>query len=81
MPSKASLLDLLDDLHKEMTILVVTHDPTPFAGIYDHIACVNRSLHYHNRGELEAGHLEQVYGCPVELLGHGIPHVLLDLHK
>ena len=81
MPSKASLLDLLDDLHQEMTILVVTHDPTPFAGIYNHIACVNRSLHYHNRGELEAGHLEQVYGCPVELLGHGIPHVLLDLHK
>lgn len=79
-PSQSTLLDLLNDLHKEMTIVIVTHDPTPFARIYKHVACVNRSLHYHNRGELEVGHLEDVYGCPVELLGHGIPHVLLDRH-
>lgn len=79
-PSQANLLDLLNDLHKEMTIVVVTHDPTPFAGIYKHVACVNHRLHFHNRGELETVHLEQVYGCPVELLGHGIPHVLLDRH-
>ncbi len=79
-PSQLTLIDLLNDLHKEMTIVIVTHDPTPFAGIYKHVACVNRSLHYHNRGELEAGHLEEVYGCPVELLGHGIPHMLLHKH-
>jgi len=79
-PSQSTLVDLLNDLHNEMTIVIVTHDPTPFAGIYKHVACVNRSLHYHNRGELEAGHLEDVYGCPVELLGHGIPHILLDRH-
>lgn len=79
-PSQSTLLDLLNDLHKEMTIVVVTHDPTPFAHIYKHVACVNHSLHYHHRGELETGHLEDVYGCPVELLGHGIPHVLLDRH-
>ncbi|MEN6465805.1 MAG: ABC transporter ATP-binding protein [Syntrophaceae bacterium] len=79
-PSQSTLVDLLNDLHRDMTIVIVTHDPTPFAGIYKHVACVNRSLHYHNRGELEAGHLEDVYGCPVELLGHGIPHVLLNRH-
>jgi len=81
LPSQATLLDLLDEFRGQMTILIVTHDPTPFAGIYNHVACVNHDLHYHNRGEMEAGHLEQVYGCPVELLGHGIPHTLLDRHK
>lgn len=80
LPSQTTLLDLLDELHSRMTIVVVTHDPTPFAGVYNHVACVNHGLHYHNRGELEAGHLEQVYGCPVELLGHGIPHTLLHKH-
>jgi zinc transport system ATP-binding protein len=78
--SKTTLLDLLEEINKNMCIVVVTHDPTPFAHTYRHIACLNRILYYHKRGELDIHTLEQVYGCPVELLGHGIPHTFLKEH-
>ena len=79
--SQSGLLELLDVLRSRMCIVVVTHDPTPFARSYRHIACLNRELHYHERGELDSPTLEKVYGCPVEILGHGIPHTLLAKHE
>jgi zinc transport system ATP-binding protein len=78
--SQTDLLDLLAELRERMAIIVVTHDPTPYAQAYRHIACLNRRLYYHGRGELDARTLEKVYGCPVEILGHGIPHTLLPGH-
>jgi len=78
--SKVNLRDFLKELNEKMTIVVVTHDPTPFAHAYDHIACLNKNLYYHGRGELDSEALEKVYGCPVELLGHGIPHTMLKEH-
>lgn len=78
--SQSGLLELIDSLRSHMAIVVVTHDPTPYAHRYDHIACLNRELHYHQRGELDSPTLEKVYGCPVEILGHGIPHTLLPQH-
>lgn len=79
--SKTSLLDFLNELNEKMTIVVVTHDPTPFALTYSHIACLNKNLYFHKKGELDAHILENVYGCPVELLGHGIPHTILNRHQ
>lgn len=78
--SQTSLTDFLDELNKKMAIVVVTHDPTPFARTYKHIACINRDIFFHSRGELDSHALEQAYGCPVELLGHGIPHTILKSH-
>jgi len=78
--SQISLLEFLEDINRKMAILVITHDPTPFAATYQHIACVNRELYYHGQNELDRHTLEKVYGCPVELLGHGIPHTFLHRH-
>jgi len=78
--SQTNLKDFLDELNENMSIIVVTHDPTPFAKTYNHIACINKNLYFHDRGELDSHALEQVYGCPVELLGHGIPHTMLKSH-
>ena len=78
--SQTDLLDLLEELRTRMGIVVVTHDPTPYAQSYRHIACLNRNLYCHERGELDSITLERVYGCPVEILGHGIPHTLLASH-
>jgi zinc transport system ATP-binding protein len=78
--SQTDLLDLLAELQTQMGIVVVTHDPTPYAQSYRHIACLNRNLYFHERGELDSKTLERVYGCPVEILGHGIPHTLLSSH-
>lgn len=78
--SQTDLLDLLAELQERMSIMVVTHDPTPFSKSYRHIACLNTRLYFHGRGELDSTTLERVYGCPVEILGHGIPHTLLAAH-
>jgi zinc transport system ATP-binding protein len=78
--SQTDLIDILGELRQKMSIVVVTHDPTPYAHIYKHLACLNNSLYFHERGELNSSSMEKVYGCPVELLGHGIPHTLLPPH-
>ena len=78
--ARESLLDFLERLNKDMAVIVVTHDPTPFARTYKHILCVNRKTFLHGQGELDSHTLEMLYGCPVALLGHGIPHTLLRDH-
>ena len=78
--SQTDLIDILIELQEKMSIVVVTHDPTPYAQIYQHLACLNTNLYFHGRGELNNSTLEKVYGCPVEMLGHGIPHTLLPSH-
>jgi zinc transport system ATP-binding protein len=78
--SQTNLRDLLEELNEKMAIIVVTHDPTPFARTYNHIACINKNIFFHGREELDSHTLEHVYGCPVELLGHGIPHTILKEH-
>ncbi|RZB36866.1 MAG: zinc transport system ATP-binding protein [Desulfobacteraceae bacterium Eth-SRB2] len=78
--SKVNLKDFLNQLNEKMTIVVVTHDLTAFARTYTHIACINKNLYPHGKGELNTQVLEKVYGCPVELLGHGIPHTILKNH-
>jgi len=74
------LVDTLRELHATMPIVVVTHDLTPFAGVVGQIACMNRRLHYHPEGRLTPEMLEEVYGCPVELITHGVPHRVLGHH-
>ncbi len=78
--SRNVLLDTLERLGREIPVVVVTHDLTPLAGIVRQIACVNRRLYYHAGGELTGEMLEEVYGCPVELIAHGIPHRVLQDH-
>ena len=74
------LVDILRELHATLPIVVVTHDLTPFAGVVGQIACMNRRLHYHPEGRLTPEMLEEVYGCPVELITHGVPHRVLAHH-
>lgn len=74
------LMETLAELNRSIPIVVVTHDMTPFAGAVRQIACLNRTLHYHPGGELTAEMLEEVYGCPVELVAHGVPHRVLRPH-
>lgn len=79
--SKTRIYEILKDLNKEMTILIVTHDLSAVSSNIDKIACLNQQLFYHGRTELEAGLVEKVYGCPVDLIAHGVPHRVLRGHE
>ncbi|HEX9734798.1 MAG TPA: metal ABC transporter ATP-binding protein [Thermoanaerobaculia bacterium] len=78
--SREILTRTLEELHRQIPIVVVTHDLTPFARLVEQVACVNRRLHYHPSGEVTGEMLESVYGCPVELIAHGVPHRVLASH-
>lgn len=79
--SRGLVRDLLLELNRTMPIVVVTHDPAAVAPDIRHIACLNRRLTFHGEGELGAEVLEETYGCPVELLTHGVPHRVLAEHR
>jgi len=84
--SRQELMALLDELNRDMTIVMVSHDMSTVDGCVKSIACVNRSLHHHADSRMtpqifaEAMGVDLVAGCPVELLAHGpVPHrVVLD---
>lgn len=78
--SREVLLATLRRLGERIPVVVVTHDLTPFGGTVRQIACINRRLYYHPSGELTPRMLEEVYGCPVELVAHGVPHRVLAHH-
>ena len=80
MESRETLRELLADLNRAIPIVVVTHDVTSLAPMVSRIACINRRLFYHGGPELSLEVMEEVYGCPVELVTHGVPHRVLHHH-
>jgi len=78
--SRELLASLLDQLNQSMPLVVITHDLTAISHQIKQIACVNRKLHYHSDGKVSEETLNEVYGCPVDLIAHGIPHRVLGEH-
>lgn len=78
--SRVTLRGLLEELNERIPVVVVTHDVTSIAPMVQRIACINRRLFYHGGPELSHEVLEEVYGCPVELVTHGVPHRVLHSH-
>ena len=71
---------VLTELNRRIPVVVITHDITAFASQVKQIACVNRQLFYHGSGKLSHADLAEAYGCPVELIAHGVPHRVLHDH-
>ena len=78
--SRETLRELLEELNRSIPVVVVTHDVTSIASMVRRIACINRRLFYHGDPELSLEVMEEVYGCPVELVTHGVPHRVLHRH-
>jgi zinc transport system ATP-binding protein len=78
--------ELLRELKEKhgLTIVVVTHDIAVVSSHVEKLACLNQTLYIHASPEevLNAGTLQKVYGCEVELLAHGrIPHRVVEEHQ
>lgn len=78
--SRQQIFELLSELNKSVTILLVTHDMMAVASQVSTIACLNRSLVYHGEPELTEETVSRMYGCPVDLIAHGVPHRVLGGH-
>jgi len=80
-PTKTELYELLKNLNKKITIILVSHDIGVISSYVDKIACLNRRLFYHGSKEIEMETIEKTYQCPVDLIAHGVPHRVLRKHK
>ena len=77
---EARLYSLLEEINKERTIILVSHDIGSVLQNVKSIACVNGTLDYHPQSEVSAEWIEEKLQCPIELLGHGeLPHRVLKL--
>lgn len=79
--SKSRIYEILKELNTSITILIVTHDLSAVSSHIHKIACLNHELYYHGDAELNEEIVEKVYGCPVDLIAHGVPHRILRRHE
>ncbi|GMV78994.1 MAG: zinc ABC transporter ATP-binding protein [Planctomycetota bacterium] len=66
---QARLFALLERIKSDrnLTVVMVSHDVTAMAHYTDQLACLNRTLHWHDRSELITEHvLNHVYGCELD---------------
>ncbi|MEL7645110.1 MAG: ABC transporter ATP-binding protein [Anaerolineaceae bacterium] len=75
------LYDLLAKLNEEISILLISHDMTAVSAYVKTIGCVNRRLVYHHDKTFSADMVQAGYGCPVDLIAHGVPHRVFPAHN
>jgi len=68
---EAKLLGHLKDLHKRMTILLVSHDAAFVSSLVDEVLCVNRTAELHPVQTVEDQALQRLYGDKVQAVIHG----------
>jgi zinc transport system ATP-binding protein len=79
---ESRLYQLLEEINRDISIILVSHDTGTILPLVKNIACVNETLHYHAGNNLSEEWLGQVYHCPIELIGHGdFPHRVLKTHE
>ncbi|MEG1621480.1 MAG: ABC transporter ATP-binding protein [Oscillospiraceae bacterium] len=78
--SRNAIFQLLEKLNKKMTIVLITHDMTAISSTVKSIACLNEKLVYHGEPEFNEKVVNELYGCPVDLIAHGVPHRVLHDH-
>ena len=79
---ETKLYSLLEEINQERAIILVSHDIGTVLKNVKTIACVNETVHYHPHTEVPTEWLEEHFGCPIEMLGHGtFPHRVLKCHN
>jgi len=75
--TQESFYHLLSELNKNITIMLVTHDVGAVSSYIKSIACINKHLFSHGES-ISSADVAATYGCPFELITHGIPHRVLQ---
>ncbi len=76
-----SIFDLFQKLNEKMTLILISHDIGAISQSVKQIACLNKTLVFHDSREITREMLEDTYQCPVDLIAHGLPHRVLPEHK
>jgi zinc transport system ATP-binding protein len=77
---QVNLYDILEELNKRVTIVVITHDIGVVSSYMKSIACVNKHFIFHEGSQITQKMIDMAYQCPVDLIAHGMPHRVLHTH-
>ncbi|MBP2133061.1 zinc transport system ATP-binding protein [Methanomicrobium sp. W14] len=80
-PTEEKFNDILTELQRKMTVVLITHDIGVLSSGVDVVACLNRKLYTHNDNEITSDMILDAYKCPVDLIAHGLPHRVLEKHE
>ncbi|MBW2095278.1 MAG: ABC transporter ATP-binding protein [Deltaproteobacteria bacterium] len=75
------LYELLEELNRKVTVVVITHDVGVVSRHVKSVACVNHTLMFHEDGKITKDMIDMAYKCPVDLIAHGLPHRVLPEHE
>lgn len=64
--TKLQIYEILKELNKDITIVIVTHDINIISKYATNIACIDNKVYYHGEVEFGGDIIKQVYGCSVE---------------
>jgi zinc transport system ATP-binding protein len=67
---EARLMDLLRELNRQMTILMVSHDLGFVSGLVDKVICVNRRVVIHPTSAMAGETIRELYGGEVRMVRH-----------
>jgi len=77
-----TIYQFLQEINKNMTIVLVTHDIGVLSSYVTRVSCMNRFLFTHDDDRyLSKDMIEKAYSCPVELIAHGVPHRVFVDHN
>ncbi len=74
--NQENFFNILKDINSRTTIVMTTHDVGAVSSYISRIACLNVNIYLHD-GRLTEETLAKVYGCPFDLITHGVPHRVL----
>ena len=69
-----SIYELLGELNKEITILMISHDMAAISAHVKTVGCLNRRLFYDGERQFTPEMIDGAYHCPIDLIAHGVPH-------
>lgn len=79
-PTETQFYDIIGNLARTITIVLVTHDIGVIVSHVTKVACLNRRLFTHESRELTEDMIQGAYKCPVDIIAHGHPHRVLRPH-
>jgi zinc transport system ATP-binding protein len=68
--AEKEILDLLYELNRHLTVIVVSHDLAFVSPYVGHVICVNRRVVTHPTRDVTGEVISQVYGRPVHMVRH-----------
>jgi len=75
-----TLYELLGRLNERVTILMISHDMGAVSSYVKTVGCLSRRLFYHGDKQLTSDMVAAAYGCPIDLIAHGVPHRVFPEH-